>query len=317
MIILSYLGYLLVMLSVAMAVHGAWLIVQSFSGHVRLVERRLSRPPAPVEETFEGEEEAHEGPLARLIDRRLPALRRRLQAARAPFTPTQVVLGSIGLFFVMLAGLYFVGAPPLVALAAALWGGLGSPILLISWTAQRRRKQFTDMMPQAVDLIARSLQAGHPVTTAMGVASQQMPDPIGPEFAIVVAEMNFGLDRDAALRNLLQRFPIPELRMFTASLEVTRETGGNLAEVFLKLADTMRAKAQLRKKVAAISAEGKMSFWVVSILPVVVLATLMVLRPEYYTEVASERLFWPLMSIPPVLWLVGAFAIWRMINFKI
>jgi tight adherence protein B len=183
--------------------------------------------------------------------------------------------------------------------------------------AARRRRQFLEQMPQAVDLIARSLQAGHPVTTAIAVVAKQMPEPIGPEFAKTIAEMRHGLNRDHALRNLLKRFPIAELQMFAASLEVTRETGGNLAEVFLNLADTIRSKAQLRKRVMAISAEGRLTFWVVSALPILVAAAITLLNPTYYKSISSDPLFWPLMSAPPILWGLGTLMLWRMINFRI
>jgi tight adherence protein B len=313
------IAYLAVSLAIAAALYGGWLTVQSFGGEARLIERRLGRPHAPHVESpaLPGEPKPDESPFARFIDARIPALRRRLLAARAPFTPSQVVLGSLGGFAGLLIALSVVGVPPLFALAAAGWGGLASPLLLISFLAARRQRLFTQQMPQAVDLMARSLQAGHPVTTAMAVASRQMPDPMGPELSVVISEMSYGLDRDTALRNLLQRFPIPELRMFAASLEVTRETGGNVAEVLLNLGEAMRAKAQLRKKVAAISAEGRMSFWVVSALPVVVVGVLLLIAPEYYTEVSGDPLFWPLMSGPPLMWTIGALMIWRMINFKI
>jgi tight adherence protein B len=282
--------------------------------------RRLARPEAAASSPSAGgppaDGDASAG-LDRLIDARLPGLRRRLLAAGAPFTPSQVVLGSLAAFGLLLVALYLAAVPALVAIALAVWGGLAGPVLVLSILAARRQQRFLQQMPQAVDLMARSLQAGHPVTTAMTVAARQMPDPIGPELSVVIAEMSLGLERDAALRNLLRRFPLPELRMFAACLEVTRETGGNVAETLLNLGETMRAKGQLRKKVAAISAEGRMSFWVVSILPVAVVGMLLLLAPAYFLEVAPDPLFWPLMSAPPILWGIGALMIWRMINFKI
>jgi len=326
MILLAYLGILLALSAAAV---GAWMTVRSFSGEVRLIDRRLDRvgeagedlavAPRAKKQTVETRLDSgqDEGPLARLVERLLPGLRRRLLTAGAPLTPVQVILGSLGLFAAMFLTLWLIKLPALLSLGLAAWGGIASPFLLISFFAARRRNLFTQQMPQAVDLIARSLQAGHPVTTAMGVAAQRMPDPIGPELGVVLSEMNAGLNRDAALRNLLVRFPIPELRMFTATLEVTRETGGNVAEVLLKLGEVMRGKAQLRKKVAAISAEGRMSFWVVSILPIVVAAVVIMLKPDYYGEVVSDPLFWPMMMGPPILWAIGALIIWRMINFKV
>jgi tight adherence protein B len=151
----------------------------------------------------------------------------------------------------------------------------------------------------------------------MSVAAQQMADPFGPELKVVIAEMNFGLDRDTALRNLVRRFPAPELRMFAASLEITRETGGNVSEVLLGLADRLRQQAQLHRKIEALSAEGKLSFWVVAALPVISAGAILALRPQYYRDVAADPLFWPLMSGPPFLLALGALAIWRMINFRV
>lgn len=325
MILFSTLGGMIALMA---GLAGLFLVARSLSPEARLIERRLLAPKEPglavaarprksQRAQFATPGKPNQGRLERLIDARLPSIRQRLEAARAPFTPVQLLLGSMGLFLVMFLTLLVLSIPALVSLFAAGWGGIAGPILLVSFLAARRRALFVKQMPQAVDLIARSLQAGHPVTTAMAVAAQQMPDPVGPELSVVISEMNAGLDRDAALRNLLLRFPIPELRMFTASLEVTRETGGNVAEVLLNLGDAMRAKAQLRKKVAAISAEGKLSFWVVSVLPIAVVAILMALRPEYYSEVASDPLFWRAMMVPPLLWLIGAVSIWRMINFRI
>jgi tight adherence protein B len=229
----------------------------------------------------------------------------------------QTAVGSLALTVVLAVAFMVLGLGWLVALAVAAWAGMAGPMALISWLAARRRAAFLAQMPQTVDLIARSLQAGHPVSTAMSVAAQQMPAPIGPEFGKVLAEVSLGLDRDRALRNMLQRFPLAELQLFAASLEVTRETGGNVAEVLLKLGDSMRAKAQLRRKVDALAAEGKLSFWVISALPVIVVGALMMLQPRYYAEVAGDPLFWPMMSVPPVLLAVGAGIIWRMISIKV
>lgn len=227
------------------------------------------------------------------------------------------MLGAGALFLLVFLGLSTLGAPRLLAAFAATALATGTPYLVVSGMTSRRRKRFLDQLPQAVDLMARSLQAGHPVAAAMSVVGQRMPDPMGPEFQVVIDEMTYGLDRDQALDNLVQRFPVAELRMFTASLEVTRESGGNLAEVFLKLAEAIRAKEQLRKKIIAISAEGRITFWVVTALPFVVGAALMLLRPGFFLDVAEDPLFWPMLSFAPVTLTIGAIIIWRMVNIRI
>ena len=311
-----HLSWLALVAALATATYGGWLLVRSFAGPSRNVARRMARarPQAAGPEVSEAQEDE---PLFAYIDRHLPWLAGRLASANAPFTPSQVVLSQAGLAAVSLLALDLAGAAPVAALLLAAIIGLGAPLAVISMLAGRRRRLFVAQMPQTIDLIARSLQAGHPVTTAMAVAAERMPEPLGPELKVVLSEMNYGLDRDMALRNLSKRFPVPELRMFAASLEITRETGGNVSEVLLGLADRLRQHAQLRKKVAALSAEGRLSFWVVAALPILAGGAILLLRPEYYREVAGDPLFWPMMAEPPIMLTIGAIVIWRMINFRV
>lgn len=301
------------------AVVGGWLVARGMAEGRALARRMARTPQAEPEETVPEapavEDNRH--PFARLLDAQAPWLQRWLASAGSPFTAVQAALGGLVLTAVLLAVFLVLRLPPILAVPAAVWSGIGGPLLLISFLAKRRRQLFLNQMPQTIDLIARSLQAGHPVTTAMAVAAKQMPDPIGPEFGKALGEINYGGERDSALRAMLQRFPLPQLQMFAASLEVTRETGGNVAEVLLKLGDTMRSEAQLRRKVEAISAEGKMSFWVISALPILVVAALLALNPRFYTEVMGDPLFWPMMSGPPLLLVAGAAIIWRMIHIKV
>lgn len=313
--LLNYFVYAVVFVGVVFAIEGLWLSVRSATGDERAVAKRLARIRR-VASVGPGAAQGQD-PIDAWLDRRIPALGRNLIRARASVGPKTVVAGGVVLAGLVWLGLTLLGVPGVLAVVAALIAGVAVPTLLVSVLAARRQKRFIKQMPQAVDLIARSLQAGHPVTAAMAVVGKQMPDPIGPEFAVVIEEMTYGLERDEALSNLVQRFPSPELRMFTASLEVTRESGGNLAEVFLKLAEAIRAKAQLRLKVEALSAEGRLSFWVVSSLPFVVGGALLLIQPNYYGDVKQDPLFWPLMAIAPVMLTIGAVTIWRMVNFKI
>ncbi|NEX94603.1 type II secretion system F family protein [Caulobacter sp. 17J65-9] len=315
----TYLVYAAVFIAVVLTVEGVWLAVRGLSGENRDVNRRLAlaRKSGDEQAGLKLIARSQGGRAAAALDARLPWLRQALWAARAPISSAQfglIVLGGfIGVFLLLTTS----GWRTLFAvLAAGGVAGLG-PLAVLSVMAARRRAKFLEQMPQAVDLIARSLQAGHPVPSALAVVAKQMPDPIGTEFGLVIDEMTYGLDRDEALGNLLQRAPSPELRMFVASLQVTRETGGNLAEVFLKLSEVVRDKAQLRRKVHAITAEGRLSFYVITALPAIVVGGILAMRPAYYVEVASDPLFLPLMSGPPILLVIGALTIWRMVNFKI
>jgi tight adherence protein B len=306
--------YLLLVLAIGLALEGGWLALRSFGRDATTLDRRFARarPPAPG-----GSDAASKGVVSQLLDARVPALQRQITTAGGAFTSGQFTIGAAVVAGILLMLMNMASAPILLSSLVALAAGFAGPALVLSVTARRRRKKFLDQMPQTVELIARSLQAGHPVATAMAVAAEQMPAPTGPEFGTVLGEMNYGLGRDAALRNLLVRFPLAELRMFAASLEMTRETGGNVAEVLLNLADAMRAKAQLRRKIDAASAEGRISFWVISGLPIVIVGAILALSPSYYGQARTDPLFWPLMTAPPMLWLIGAATIWRMVNFRI
>lgn len=312
---LEYLLYALGFTAAMLAVEGVGYLLRGLFGDERLVRRRLNRTRARM--TSRSEASTWDEDLSARLLARLPRLKAALAQADAGFSALQLMLGAAALFVAVVLLLPMAGAPPLAGFVAGAVLAVGGPYLLLAVMANRRRRRFLEQLPQAVDLIARSLQAGHPVATAMATVGQRMPAPLGPEFRLVIEEMTYGLDRDEALGNLLQRFPAPELRMFVASMEVTRESGGNLAEVFLKLAESIRAKDHLRRKVHAITAEGRMSFWVVTGLPFLVAGALLVLRPAFFSDVRDDPMFWPMMTFAPVTLAIGATIIWRMVNLKI
>jgi tight adherence protein B len=313
-VIFEYLLYAIAFIAVVLGVEGAARLVRTSLGEQRAVGRRFARAGAAA-----GPQAAGDGrdPVSRLLLAKIPWLAPALVRADARFTPLQLALGCLTLFVATMTALSFAHAPQLIALAAAAAVAGGAPVIVLNALARSRRRRFLEQLPQAVDLIARSLQAGHPVTSAMSVVGQRMAAPLGPEFRLVIEEMTYGLDREQALGNLLRRFPVAELRMFVASLEVTRESGGNLAEVFLKLAEAIRAKDHLRRKVHAICAEGRMTFWVVSALPFFVSGAILLIQPGFFREVSDDPLFWPMMSFAPVTLAIGAAMIWRMVNLKI
>jgi tight adherence protein B len=315
--VFEYILYAAAFIAVVLGVEGLARLVQANIGEERKVAQRLAKSRAQPTVAQAAAAPAPRDRFSKAIATRFPGLEEALTAADAPFSLLQLLLLAITLFVVVFVLLRLVHAPLLIGVVAGAALAIGAPVATVSGLISRRRRRFLDQMPQAVDLIARSLQAGHPVTSAMTVVGQRMSAPLGPEFRTVVEEMAYGLDRSEAIANMLRRFPLAELRMFAACLEVTRESGGNLAEVFLKLAEAIRAKDNLRQKVFAISAEGRMSFWVVSGLPFVVGGALMLLRPQFFLDVAQDKLFWPMMSYAPVSLAIGAAMIWRMVNLKI
>lgn len=315
----AYIVYAGVFVAIVLLVEGLWLFGRSLSPTSREINRRLAliaekKDPRAALSLVK---ERQGGPLSQAITARAPWLEQMLWISRVKIPPSTLLgcIAALSFLLIFLASL--TGAPPALSFVFGAGAGIGLPLGLIALTASRRRKAFLDQFPSAVDLVARSLQAGHPVPVALGIVAEQSPDPIGTEFGIAVDEMAFGLDRDEALSNMVKRFPLPELHLFVAAIQITRETGGNLAEVFLKLADVIRAKATLRKKVLALTAEGRMSCIILALLPLALFAILNLLQPKFYNEVSSDPLFAPMMTIPPILLVIGVFSIWRMVNFRI
>lgn len=315
----AYLVYAAVFVAIVLAVEGVWLFLRSVSPQAREINRRLAliaerEDPRAALSLLK---ERLGGPLSHAIADRAPWLGQMLWMSRSSVTPAQLVAFAAALTAPVMFSISMTGAPPALSLVFGAAIGVGGPLGVIALLAARRRQAFLDQFPGAVDLVARSLQAGHPVPVALGIVAQQAPDPIGSEFGITLDEMSFGLDRDEALSNMVKRFPLPELHLFVAAIQVTRESGGNLAEVFLKLADVIRGKATLRKKVSALTAEGRLSCIILALLPIGLFSVLALVRPQFYGEVASDPLFAPMMTAPPILLVLGVAMIWRMVNFKI
>jgi tight adherence protein B len=179
-----------------------------------------------------------------------------------------------------------------------------------------RLKQFEQQMPLAMDVINRALRAGHPVVSAVRLAADEMGDPIGSEFGLIVDETTYGFEFRDALTNFARRSGLPEANFFAVSVGIQTETGGNLAEVLEGLAAVIRSRATLAKRVKALSSEGRMSGALLSVLPVIMAALMVMINPTYYSSKFSDPLFLEIMGVIFVSYLFGLFAMHRIINFK-
>ncbi|WP_116138621.1 type II secretion system F family protein [Trinickia diaoshuihuensis] len=158
----------------------------------------------------------------------------------------------------------------------------------------QRLKQLERQLPDAADLIARALRAGHSFASALGMLAEELADPLGAEFRIVFDEINFGVSMNKALYNLTERVPIDDLRYFVIAVLIQRESGGNLAEILGNIGFIIRERLKLFGKIRALSAEGRLSAWILALLPFVVIGVLSVLSPGFmrifWTDPAAEKL---------------------------
>lgn len=187
------------------------------------------------------------------------------------------------------------------------------------WINRRRTKRLQkleEQMPLALDVITRAVRAGHPVISAVQLAGNEMGDPIGSEFGLIVDETTYGSEFREALVNFARRTGSQDAHFFAVSVGVQAETGGNLAEILDGLASVIRSRATLGKRVKALSSEGRASAILLSVLPVFMVSFLMLVHPEFYTSKFSDPIFWPVIGIIGVLYAIGLAIIHRIIHFK-
>jgi tight adherence protein B len=201
--------------------------------------------------------------------------------------------------------------------AASFALGIAGMLFYLRTLKSSRKKRFAEGFPDALDIIVRSLRVGHPVSVSLSLAAQQIPDPIGSEFGIVVDEVTYGLELGEALANMSERVGVEDFQYFVVAISIQSETGGNLAEVLGSLAAVIRSRFRMFKKVQALAAEGKFSAQCLSVLPPAFGIFTFAINPEYYLNVSSEPLFWKIGVLAITLQLVGIFAMYKMINFRV
>jgi tight adherence protein B len=232
-------------------------------------------------------------------------------------------LGRYGIYGVMFL-LAFVFALYLGLTKDSLfWGVLGSvigialPILGLKFLVNRRRNKAVAQLPEALDVIIRSLGAGHPVPVAMSLVAREMPDPIGSEFGMASDEVAFGATIPAAIQRLSDRVGHEDFELFSAMIRLQEKTGGNLAELLAANAKTIRDRQRMRLKIKAASAEGRMSAVILNAAPILMFLGVSKLAPDFYGDVEGNPILtYALWGV--VIWMgIGNLVMRKMINFKI
>ncbi len=242
-------------------------------------------------------------------------LERLLEQADAQLTVAQVLgwsagLGGTGLFLALAAHR---GALVVVAAAAAL-----APTLWLLAARARRGRQISEQLPEALEMMARSLRAGHALSTSFELVAREMPDPVSVEFARAFEEQRLGLSFDEAVRRVAQRVPSNgDLKLFAISAVIQRETGGNLAEILDKIATTIRERYRFHGKLRALTAEGRASAVVVGALPFLVTLALSVLNPTYIAQLFVDPLGNAILAAGTACWIVGETVMFRMTKLDV
>lgn len=197
-----------------------------------------------------------------------------------------------------------------------LFAGLLCLLVLRIKRAQRLAR-FGEQLPEVLDVIVRSLRAGHPLPVSLGLVARETAEPAGPEFALVVDEMNYGRSIAEALDGLYLRVGHPELAFVVAAISIANQTGGNLGEVLARLSRMLRERFRLFRRVRALTAEGRFSGYALSGLPIILFVVINLVSAAYYAEFWQSPSANTVMGFAIVLLLLGNFTIYRLVNFKV
>lgn len=197
----------------------------------------------------------------------------------------------------------------------ALLGGI--PLFYVRFRKRRRMKKFQGQLPDALELIARALRAGHAFSSGMKLVADEFDDPLGPEFGETLDEINYGISVSDALKNLSRRVDCPDLKYFVVSVILQRETGGNLAEIIDSIAYLIRERFKLQGRIRVLSAEGKLSGIILLILPFFIVVALRFLNPDYMTTLVTDPIGRVMASMGAFLMIMGVLVMKRMINIRV
>jgi tight adherence protein B len=224
-----------------------------------------------------------------------------------------VVGGAVAAFSLAM----FFGGDLVQALLVGLFCGTLLPYLVLRILRGRRQKQFSAQFPDGLDMIVRSLRAGHPVPIAISMVAREMPDPIGSEFGIVADEITYGADLETALRNLYFRIGQDDLPLFVTAVAIQGSTGGNLGEILENLSSVIRQRFKMRRKIRALAAEGRASAIILSSLPIAMFLVIQIVAPDFYANVWNEDITKTALALAATWMGIGNFIMFRLVNFRI
>ena len=212
---------------------------------------------------------------------------------------------------------FLTGAGLVIRIGVALVMGYGAVYLWLNNKAKKRLSLFEEQLPDAVELIVRSLRVGHPFSSAINIVAQEMPDPLGTEFGMIVDESTYGMDVVESLDKMSARIDLQDMKFLSVAVAIQTQSGGNLAEILDGLAKVIRARFKLFRRVRAITAEARWSGWFLSIFPLAALVIIQLIQPDYYDDVKNTSAFVPAAIVVAIFLFVNVLFMRAMVNIKV
>jgi tight adherence protein B len=314
------------MIFVAVVLLSQGLIVPVF-GESRQMRKKLQSRLGDMEE--ESSEESLSSMLRQKYLRELSPLERRLEdlpsmqnlsriisQAGHKFLAYRVVLLSVVLAIVgAIAAWVLTRSMAMTAVSLLIAGSI--PYMKINGDRTKRIQLFEEQLPDAIDMIKRALRAGHPFNGAIKLVSEEMDDPVAEEFGTTFADINYGNNARRAMLGLLQRVPSVTVMALITSILVQRETGGNLAEILERISAVVRGRFKLQRKVKTLSAEGRLSAWILALVPLVLFAVITVTSPDYLPLLLEDEIGKNMIIYGAVSAIIGIYWIKRVIRIEV
>jgi tight adherence protein B len=245
-------------------------------------------------------------------------LANKAQKANIAFSPTQIIMIMVGLSAMAFVGLT-VGtateAPIRAAVSIAM--GIGGVYIWIDKKAKKRMSLIEEQLPDAVELMVRSLRVGHPFSSAVAIVAKEVPDPLGTEMGMIADEAAYGREMSDSLKALAERMDMQDLRFLSVAVTIQQQAGGNLAEILDGLAKVIRARFRLFRRVKAITAEAKWSGMFLSGFPLLALVAIQVIQPNYYDDVKGTSVFIPACLVVAGFLIANIFVMRALVNIKV
>lgn len=316
---MMFLIALAVFVCVASLAAGVMMLVKGNSDSVAedrlsaLTQRNRSEGELASKKLLEGNSEPTrlELSVARYID-----VRKYVEQAGLNMSPHKIILASIALGVAAGMAWQFVGFLRIMAIPIALTFA-SFPMLYVMFMRKRRLKKFGAQLPEALDLIARALRAGHSLPAGFHLAAEQMTEPLGPEFGRCYDEQNLGLPLEEALTELTERVPNVDLRFFATAVIIQRQTGGDLAEILDKISRLIRERFQIWGQIQALTGEGRLSGIVLMVLPPALFLVMLRINYDYIMKLFEDPLGHKMLAAAIILQVVGGLAIRKIVNIKV
>ncbi|WP_380057076.1 type II secretion system F family protein [Falsihalocynthiibacter sp. SS001] len=245
-------------------------------------------------------------------------LAQKAQKANIAFSPSQLILVMIALSIFAFLGLTVAtaaSAPLRVGLAIVM--GVGAVFVWVNGKAKKRLAMLEEQLPDAVELMVRSLRVGHPFSSAISIVAKEVSDPLGTEMGVIADETAYGRDVGEALKHMAERMDMQDLRFLAVAVTIQQVSGGNLAEILDGLAKVIRARFKLFRRVNAITAEAKWSGMFLSGFPILALIMINVIQPDYYDEVKETSVFIPACLVVAGFLIANIFVMKSLVNIKV